>query len=169
MNESKLFFDNKLAFEREWNKELHKLKMNQKPSLALAIFRIYWLRVTLVSFLALLEVNITYTKLITNSYFIFYFLKKKEAVRMSQPILIAGLLKYFVGLSDFKNALIYSFLLSIGVAINCITHHVYYQVLMRSGMFMRIGLSGLIYKRVIYYYLYSGLCLYHIKLRVSVS
>jgi hypothetical protein len=73
---------------------------------------------------------------------------------MSQPILISGLLKYFVGLSDFKNALIYSLLLSIGVAINCITHHVYYQVLMRSGMFMRIGLSGLIYKRVKYYYYY---------------
>jgi len=138
--------------------------MNQKPSLALAIFRIYWLRVTLVSFLALLEVNIIYT----NNKFLLYFLfsKKKEAVRMSQPILIAGLLKYFVGLSDFKNALIYSLLLSIGVAINCITHHVYYQVLMRSGMFMRIGLSGLIYKRVIYYHLYSGLCLYHIKLRL---
>ena len=43
--------------EKEWNKELLKLKMNKKPSLASALFRLYWLRVILVSFLALLEVS----------------------------------------------------------------------------------------------------------------
>ena len=79
------------------------------------------------------------------------FIKQKEGVRISQPILISGLLKYFIGLSDFNDALFYGLLLSIGVGINCVTHHIYYDVLMRSGMLMRIGCSGLIYKRVIFF------------------
>lgn len=72
----------------------------------------------------------------------------KEAVRISQPLLIAGLLKYFTGLIDFNTAVMYGIALSVGVAINCIVHHIYYQGLSRAGMQIRIGLSGLIYKRV---------------------
>lgn len=76
---------------------------------------------------------------------------------MSQPILISGLLKYFINVGSLESAVFYGILLSIGAVASCITHHIYYQVLTRTGMQMRVACSGLIYKRVIRFYFIANL------------
>ena len=72
----------------------------------------------------------------------------QEALRFSQPILIAGVLKYFHGLISLNQALIYASMISGFVILASILHHPYFFNVVKLGVKLRIACSGLIYKKV---------------------
>ncbi|RMZ95933.1 putative multidrug resistance-associated lethal -like protein, partial [Brachionus plicatilis] len=116
--ESKLLTD---QLEREWNKELKR----QKPSLFNAMFRIHTLNLIAMTFLLAVE----------------------EFTKMSFPLLISRILRYFEGSATFNEALYFAIFIAAGVTVNCVVHHPYFLELTRIGMKMRLASSGLLYKK----------------------
>nr|APD26522.1 ATP-binding cassette transporter subfamily C member 4 X4 protein [Brachionus koreanus] len=108
--------------EREWSKELKK----QKPNLFKAMFRIHFWNLIAMTFLLAVE----------------------EFTKMSFPLLISQILRYFEGSTSFKDALTYATYIAIGVTVNCVVHHPYFLELTRIGMKLRLASSGLLYKKV---------------------
>ena len=69
---------------------------------------------------------------------------------MLQPLVIAELLKYFNGTIELWEGLVYAAMISILAFINSIAHHPFYLNTYGYGMKIRLGFSGLIYKKVTY-------------------
>nr|QUF59454.1 ATP-binding cassette transporter Abcc4-1 [Brachionus angularis] len=110
--------------EKEWNKEL---RNSTKPSLSRAMIR--WYR----------------TRAILNSLFIIF----QEIIKIIQPYFIAIILRYFNGTMGLSETLIYAGVISICAIIVGILHHPYYLNACRYGMRLRIGCSGLIYRKIL--------------------
>nr|QNH67887.1 ATP-binding cassette transporter subfamily C member 4 X4 [Brachionus rotundiformis] len=116
--ESKFLTD---QLEREWNSELKK----RKPSLFRAMFRIHILNLIAMTFLLAVE----------------------DFTKMSFPLLISQILRYFEGSISFFEALKFATYIAIGVTVNCVVHHPYFLELTRIGMKLRLASSGLLYKK----------------------
>ena len=68
--------------------------------------------------------------------------------RMTMPILISKMLKYFDGSKSLDYALFYGFLMCFFIAVNTTIRHPYYLKIYKEGMKIRISLSCIIYKKV---------------------
>lgn len=67
---------------------------------------------------------------------------------MAIPFLISNILLYFEGSIEFEQALMFGFLLCGCMTLNSLIHHPYFLHVMLTGMQMRIGCSGVIYKKI---------------------
>ncbi len=70
-----------------------------------------------------------------------------------QPLFINKIIEYFQKESqdktDFINALIYGTLLSLSAIILSFTRHNYYNLVLHTSMLIRVGLTGIVNKKVI--------------------
>ena len=71
-------------------------------------------------------------------------------MKIIQPLLIALILKYFNGSIELNEALVYASFIGVFAMIGGLLHHPYYFISGRYGLGAKLGLSGLIYRKVSY-------------------
>jgi hypothetical protein len=69
-------------------------------------------------------------------------------LRVAQPILIGKLIDYFIGQTTLEMALLYGTLLALSSFVSGMLNHMNFQETQRYGMKMRLGVCGLIYRKV---------------------
>ncbi|XP_050293465.1 probable multidrug resistance-associated protein lethal(2)03659 [Anthonomus grandis grandis] len=124
-HESKYLGD---KLDREWRKELK--KKNQNPSLWMALIRVFGKQMTILG--------------------IYYFCIR-ILIRLSTPLFIAELLKYFEPDSTMSKleAYLYAAAISGGVFITSALQHFYMLHIMHIGMKVRVATSSLIYRKAL--------------------
>ncbi|XP_076435453.1 ATP-binding cassette sub-family C member 4-like isoform X2 [Babylonia areolata] len=121
-----------VTLEREWQKELKKKEDSggrKQPSLLRALVRIFALRYSLYGILVFIE----------------------EGVRVFQPLLLGGLIRYFTPGSQVSTteAYLYAMGVSLCAILIAITHHPYFFGVVRMGMQMRVACCSLMYKKAL--------------------
>ncbi len=79
------------------------------------------------------------------------FVPFQEATKVVQPLMLGGLIRYFVpgsGVTKF-DAYMMALGLSLCAMMLAVSHHPYFYGVQRIGMRLRIAACGLIYKKVI--------------------
>lgn len=78
-----------------------------------------------------------------------FFLMPQESVRVVQPLLLGGLIRYFTPSSDMpmSEAYLYATGVSLCAILIAITHHPYFFFVTRMGMQMRVACCSLMYKK----------------------
>ncbi|KAG5889083.1 hypothetical protein JTB14_004927 [Gonioctena quinquepunctata] len=113
--------------ERAWNDQV---KNNENPSLLKAMSRVFLFEILLLSILAVLT----------------------EAVRISQPLLIERLLRYYDAnqVEVSKNeAYMYAALIVLSALLTVLCIHYFNLQIMQVGMKMRVALCSLIYRKAL--------------------
>ncbi|XP_025080220.1 multidrug resistance-associated protein 4-like isoform X3 [Pomacea canaliculata] len=115
--------------EREWMKEVKKDGGRGKPSLLRALMRLFGTQYMLLGIIVFIE----------------------ESVRVVQPLLLGGLIRYFTPSSDMpmSQAYLYATGVSLCAILIAITHHPYFFFVTRMGMQMRVACCSLMYKKAL--------------------
>ncbi|KAK7479006.1 hypothetical protein BaRGS_00029767, partial [Batillaria attramentaria] len=118
--------------EQEWMKELKKREESGgrvKPSLLKALFRLFGLRYMLLGIIVFSE----------------------EAVRVVQPLLLGGLIRYFTpnSTTSITEVYLYAMGVSLCAILLAVAHHPYFFGVTRMGMQMRVACCSLMYKKAL--------------------
>ncbi|CAH1780700.1 unnamed protein product [Owenia fusiformis] len=117
--------------EVEWNKELEKVKKNEKESASLswALIRTFGKQYGLLGLIAFIE----------------------ELTKVCQPLLLGGLIRYFDPKANVTQTEAYLYAMGVSLcAINlAVVHHPYFFGVQRIGMQIRIACCSLMYKKTL--------------------
>ncbi|XP_076312434.1 ATP-binding cassette sub-family C member 4-like isoform X1 [Tachypleus tridentatus] len=116
--------------QREWNKEIGKLKAGKKPSLKKAVIRSFGWKYAVVAVLAFFE---------------------ECVIRVLQPVMLGWVVRYFSDPTAITKEEMY---LSAGgvcimAAFYIFFHHPYFFAVQRTGMRLRIASCSLVYKKAL--------------------
>ncbi|XP_025190824.1 multidrug resistance-associated protein 4-like, partial [Melanaphis sacchari] len=122
-----------LKFEERWKIEISDAKStNRKPSLSKVIVQIFGGKILFYGIVYLFNETI---------------------LRMTQPLLIGGLLTYFIhdgsNIKDLKYAYMYAFGLLLNMLANIILHHYSEVEMLHLGMKIRVACCSAIYKKAL--------------------
>ncbi|XP_064639147.1 ATP-binding cassette sub-family C member 4-like isoform X1 [Lineus longissimus] len=109
----------------EWKKESCKIKEGENPSLLRALCRAFGKSYMLLGMLVLIE----------------------ESVKILQPLLLVGLIKFFSNQTTLLDAYLYAAGVSICAIFLAVFHHPYFFGVLRVGMQLRVACSSLIYRK----------------------
>ncbi|KAL8592423.1 hypothetical protein ACOMHN_021365 [Nucella lapillus] len=118
--------------DREWQREVkagEESEGRHTPSLLRALLRLFGMRYLLLGILVFIE----------------------EGVRVVQPLLLGGLIRYFTPGSQVSSTEAYLYALGVSVcaAVIAVTHHPYFFGVTRMGMQMRVACCSLMYKKTL--------------------